>query len=57
MEDEIVKFLLYAKAQCKSQEIRIMMGDQNTKVRKKRDGDIVGKLGRETHKVRGEKWT
>ena len=58
-EEEIDNFyptLDHAKAQCRSQEVVIIMGDLNAKVGKGEQGDMVGKFGLGNRNDRGERW-
>ncbi|MCH9665805.1 MAG: hypothetical protein K0U41_08180 [Gammaproteobacteria bacterium] len=54
--DKFYDTLDMAKAQCKSQEITIVMGDLNAKVGKEQKCEIVGKHGLGSRNERGEKW-
>ena len=58
-EEEIDQFyeeLDTAKKHCKSQEVVIIMGDLNAKVRRGRDEDMVGPHGLGIRNDRGERW-
>ncbi len=58
-EEEIDAFyetLQEAKAQCKSDEINIVMGDLNAKVGEGQDGKTVGQHGIDERNERGDKW-
>lgn len=44
------------KAQCKTQEVNIVMANLNAKVSKEGDGEIVSKSELRTRNKRGEKW-
>jgi len=58
-EEEIDIFyetLEKAKAQCKSYEINIIMGDLNAKVEHGQDGKTVGKFGVRERNEHGDRW-
>ena len=58
-EEEIDIFyetLEEAKAQCKSDEINIIMGDLNAKVGHGQDGMTVGEFGVEKKNEHGDRW-
>ena len=57
-EEEVDKFyddLKKAKSQCKSQEVKIIQGDFNTKVGKGRRDDIIGEYGLGESNERGDR--
>ena len=50
------KTLGKAKAQCKSDEINIIMGDLNARAGRGQDGKAVGEFGAEERNERGDRW-